>query len=149
MKNDVSFRSSLFSLFFQRNHRISQLPIAHLFFYSLSRLFRNWQIARADFPGQRNHKIRTSFRVRITNDRACRRSEISSSNFVWNVHFCADFIRKDPEIACGGDLGASLICIHGNKPVIYGISSFAKNCGDPSWPGTYAKVSSSRGSLTN
>ena len=77
--------------------------------------------------------------MRIINDRACRRSEISSSNFVWNVHFCADFIRKDPEIACGGDLGASLICIHGNKPVIYGISSFAKNCGDPSWPGTYAK----------
>ncbi|CBY08199.1 unnamed protein product [Oikopleura dioica] len=79
--------------------------------------------------------------VRIINDRACRRSEISSSNFIWNVHFCADFIRKDPQIACGGDLGASLICIHGNKPVIYGISSFAKNCGDPSWPGTYAKVS--------
>lgn len=77
--------------------------------------------------------------VRIINDRACRRSEISSSNFIWNVHFCADFIRKDPQIACGGDLGASLICIHGNRPVIFGISSFAKNCGDPSWPGTYAK----------
>ena len=93
-------------------------------------------------PIQRNMNSEISeTEVIIMSDKNCRRSELSSSGFVWNVHFCADFLRKDPEIACRGDLGGPLICIENSTPVLYGVTSIGENCGETNYPAVYAKLS--------
>ena len=79
--------------------------------------------------------------VLIMADKYCRRSALSSSGFIWNEHFCADFLRKDPGIACNGDLGGALICILGNKPIIFGVTSQAIKCGVEDNPAVYTKLS--------
>lgn len=79
--------------------------------------------------------------VIIMADKYCRRSALSSSGFIWNEHFCADFLRKDPAKACSGDLGGALICIENNQPVIFGVTSLADHCGEEDNPAVYTKLS--------
>ncbi len=45
---------------------------------------------------------------------------------------------------CGGDSGGPLAADTGGRRVLVGVTSWGRNCGDPQFPGVYAKVSAVR-----
>ena len=105
-----------------------------------------WTGGYGSLRSQSQSELRTFSNVRevevkIMADKYCRRSALSSSGFIWNEHFCADFLRKDPAKACSGDLGGALICVEDNRPIIFGVTSLADKCGLEDHPAVYAKLS--------
>ena len=51
-----------------------------------------------------------------------------------------DFERL--EDACILDVGSPLICVQDNRPYLYGFVSHSYQCGEPDFPGIFAKVTS-------
>jgi len=82
-----------------------------------------------------------SVQINVFSDQFCiRRSQYSEGDLDFNSQFCGGHLDGSKD-ACQGDSGGPLVCVENESPVIYGVVSTGMKCGDPDFPGIYAKVS--------
>ena len=54
---------------------------------------------------------------------------------------CAEYGNKHTESSCSGDMGAPMVCIEDEKPVLRGSVSWGFGCSNTANPGVFAKTS--------
>ena len=69
----------------------------------------------------------------------CGSSQSYGDEFFPEVMLCAGVPQKD---SCQGDSGGPLVMRDGNNHVLVGVVSWGTGCGEPDFPGIYARVSS-------
>lgn len=89
-------------------------------------------------PNQDEYRRFDETELSLITDRNCRRTEQSSTGFKYGQMFCADFERLD--YACSLDVGSPLVCVHDNRPFLYGFVSHSYQCGVENYPAILAKV---------
>jgi len=89
-------------------------------------------------PNQDEFRQFDETELSLITDRNCRRTEQSSTGFKYGQMFCADFERLDS--ACSLDVGSPLVCVHDNRPFLYGFVSHSYQCGVKNYPAILAKV---------
>jgi len=89
-------------------------------------------------PNQDAYRVFDETELSLITDRNCRRTEQSSTGFKYGQMFCADYERL--EHACILDVGSPLVCVHDNRPFLYGFLSHSYQCGEEQFPAVLAKI---------
>ena len=78
--------------------------------------------------------------MRVIGDEVCMETR-NKNNLIQNKMFCAGYLEGGRD-GCQGDSGGPFVCVEGDQPVLYGVTSWGYGCGDANSPGVWAKVSS-------
>ncbi|XP_046390189.1 uncharacterized protein LOC124158856 [Ischnura elegans] len=80
--------------------------------------------------------------IPLLNQSVCRAEHVYGDKAIGAGMGCAGSLLEGGADSCQGDSGGPLVCFDkGNKPVLYGITSWGQGCGRANKPGVYSRVS--------